>query len=46
MMAGAYVKAAAGFVADSRQPKLSEDVQQALLLTAQVLLELSDRLEG
>jgi hypothetical protein len=45
MMAGAYVKAAAGFVADSREPKWSADVQQALLLTAQVLLALSDRLE-
>ncbi len=27
MMAGAYVKAAAGFVADSGDPKLSADVQ-------------------
>jgi hypothetical protein len=45
MMAGAYVKAAAGFVADSGKPNLSADVQQALLLTAQVLLALSDRLE-
>jgi hypothetical protein len=46
MMAGAYVKAAAGFVADSGEPNVSADVQQALLLTAQVLLALSDRLEG
>ncbi len=46
MMAGAYVKAAAGFVADSGEPSLSADVQEALLLTAQVLLALSDRLEA
>ncbi len=44
-MASAYVTAAAGFESDSRKQGLSPDVQEALLLTAQVLLELSDRLE-
>ena len=45
LMASAYVTAAAGFENDSREHDLSPDVQEALLLTAQVLLELSDRLE-
>jgi hypothetical protein len=45
LMASAYVTAAAGFEKDSGEHDLSPDVKEALLVTAQVLLELSDRLE-